>query len=92
MDHKVQNEYDIITNILSGNLNSGINLAINFDLEKCIIKSNIPKLYCEDGERVFTKKVKYISKINFHGVFKGYWSFLMSCSLKITKYMHQPAS
>ena len=28
----------------------------------------------------------------FHGVFKGDQSFLMSSSLKVTQYMHQPAS
>ena len=29
------------------------------------------KLKWKDGGRDFTKKVKYISKMYFHGVFKG---------------------
>ena len=33
-----------------------------------------------------------INKMYFHGVFKVDWSFLMSCSLKVTQYMYQPAS
>ena len=32
----------------------------------------IARLKWEDGGRAFTKKVKYISKIYFHGAFKGY--------------------
>ena len=28
-----------------------------------------------DGARAFTKKVKYISKMYFHGIFQGGWSF-----------------
>ena len=55
----------------SSNLNTGADLAINFDLVKCITKINIPKLYWKDAERAFTKKIKYISKMCFHGVFKG---------------------
>ena len=30
--------------------------------------------------------------MNFNGVFEGHGSFLMSCSLKVTQYMHQPTS
>ena len=54
-------------------------------------KIDIPKLPWEDGRRAFTKKLEYISKMYFNGVFKEGWNFLMSCSLKATQDMHQPA-
>ena len=36
MDHKVQSELIIITNILAGNSSTGTDLAIKFDLDQCI--------------------------------------------------------
>ena len=77
----------------SGNISTGTDLSINFDLVKCITKININRQqnYRKGGGRTFTRKVKYRHKMYFYGVFKiTEVSFLMSCSLKATQYMHQP--
>ena len=76
----------------SGNVSTGTDLAINFDLVKCITKINIPQILWKCAGWTLTKNVKYISKMYFRGVFKGHWSFLMSCNLKFTQYMHEPTS
>ena len=54
-----------------GNLITGIDSAINFDLVKCVTKSFYTKNIMERWTRSLTKKVKYFSKVYFYGVFKG---------------------
>ena len=77
MDHTVQSKWDIITDIFledgvihfSCKLSSGTDLTINLHLVKCMYLNYNGRM--DNGGRAFTKRVKYISKMYFHCVFKG---------------------
>ena len=65
----------------SGNLSTGTNLVINFDLIKCITKADINSYAIYNGKMgggLSTERQNIvISKMYFYGVFKRHWSKLL---------------
>ena len=82
----------------SCNLSTGTDLVTNFDLVKCIAKTNINSYpnYNRKVERgLFTRKVKYRHQQDILSMVYSRdieVSFFMSCNLKVTQYMHYPTS
>ena len=58
MDHKFQSKSFIIRNILPVNLRTGTDLAINFDLVKCITKNRYTKTSMGGWTESFHQKAR----------------------------------
>ena len=75
----------------SGNLSTGTGLVINFDLVKYATKININSYPIYNGNVAGGLSPEYRHKQNvFPWYIQSEVSSLMSCSLEVTQYMHQP--